>query len=221
MKELHIFTFGPFSENTYLLDHGDGNATVFDPGMSNADERNAFMEFLESKGLTLVNCLLTHAHLDHVMGAQWIFNQFNLLPRLHPADSPTWEQSPISAQLYGIPMDSLPERGKDLPGTGATIELGKFTLEVREAPGHCLGHVVFVCHEHEFVIGGDVLFKGSIGRTDLPGGDFKILISSIKNQLFSLPDAYIVYPGHGEYTTIGREKKSNIHFMNDNFLNRN
>ena len=77
------------------------------------------------------------------------------------------------------------------------------------------------CHEHEFVIGGDVLFKGSIGRTDLPGGDFKILISSIKNQLFSLPDAYIVYPGHGEYTTIGREKKSNIHFMNDNFLNRN
>ena len=221
IKELHTFTFNVFSEQTYVLDHGNGEATVFDPGMSSSDERNAFIEFLESKGLTLVNCLLTHAHLDHVMGAQWIFNQFNLLPRLHPADSPTWEQSPISAQLYGIPMDSLPERGKDLPGTGATIELGKFTLEVREAPGHCLGHVVFVCHEHEFVIGGDVLFKGSIGRTDLPGGDFKILISSIKNQLFSLPDAYIVYPGHGEYTTIGREKKSNIHFMNDNFLNRN
>ena len=221
IKELHTFTFNVFSEQTYVLDHGNGEATVFDPGMSSSDERNAFMEFLESKGLTLVNCLLTHAHLDHVMGAQWIFNQFNLLPRLHPSDSPTWEQAPISAQLYGIPMDSLPERGEDLPGTGATIELGKFTLEVREAPGHCLGHVVFVCHEHQFVIGGDVLFKGSIGRTDLPGGDFKILTSSIKNQLFSLPDPYIVYPGHGDYTTIGREKKSNIHFMNDNFLNRN
>ncbi len=221
IKELHTFTFNVFSEQTYVLDHGNGEATVFDPGMSAPEERNTFMEFLESRGLTLVNCLLTHAHLDHVMGAQWIFNQFNLLPRLHPTDIPTWEQAPISAQLYGIPMDSLPERGEDLPGTGATIELGKFTLEVREAPGHCLGHVVFVCHEHEFVIGGDVLFNGSIGRTDLPGGDFNILIASIKNQLFSLPDAYIVYPGHGEYTTIGREKKFNIHFINDNFLNRN
>ena len=209
IKELHTFTFNVFSEQTYVLEHGNGEATVFDPGMSTSYERNAFMEFLESKGLTLVNCLLTHAHLDHVMGAQWIFNQFNLLPRLHSADRPTWEQAPISAQLYGIPMDPLPERGKDLLGTGATIELGKFTLEVREAPGHCLGHVVFVCHEHEFVIGGDVLFNGSIGRTDLPGGNPETLAKSIEEQLYTLSDSFEVHPGHGPYTTVGKEKGSN------------
>lgn len=209
IKELHTFTFNVFSEQTYVLEHGNGEATVFDPGMSTSYERNAFMEFLESKGLTLVNCLLTHAHLDHVMGAQWIFNQFNLLPRLHLADRPTWEQAPISAQLYGIPMDPLPERGKDLLGTGATIELGKFTLEVREAPGHCLGHVIFVCHEHEFVIGGDVLFNGSIGRTDLPGGNPETLAKSIEEQLYTLPDSFEVHPGHGPYTTVGKEKGSN------------
>ena len=209
IKELHTFTFNVFSEQTYVLDHGNGEATVFDPGMSSSDERNAFMEFLESNGLTLVNCLLTHAHLDHVMGAQWIFNHFNLLPRLHPADIPTWEQAPISAQLYGIPMDPLPARGKDLPGTGATIELGNFTLEIRESPGHCLGHVVFVCHEHEFVIGGDVLFHGSIGRTDLPGGNPDTLAKSIEEQLYTLPDSFEVHPGHGPYTTVGKEKASN------------
>ena len=214
IKELHTFTFNVFSEQTYVLDHGNGEATVFDPGMSSSDERNAFMEFLESNGLTLVNCLLTHAHLDHVMGAQWIFNHFNLLPRLHPADIPTWEQAPISAQLYGIPMDPLPARGKDLPGTGATIELGNFTLEIRESPGHCLGHVVFVCHEHEFVIGGDVLFHGSIGRTDLPGGNPDTLAKSIEEQLYTLPDSFEVHPGHGPYTTVGKEKASNP-YVND------
>ena len=209
MNELQTFTFNVFGEQTYLLEHGNGEATVFDPGMSNADERNSFENFVSERGLTIVNCLLTHAHLDHVLGTNWINEKYGVLPRLHNTDEQTWVQAPKSAELYGIPMDPLPNRGEDLGDQGSTIECGKFNLEIRLAPGHCLGHVVFVCHEHKFVIGGDVLFYGSIGRTDLPGGNADTLAKSITEQLYTLPDDYVVHPGHGRSTTIGQEKKSN------------
>tara|TARA_B100000683_G_scaffold261932_1_gene288408 strand:- start:3424 stop:4173 length:750 start_codon:yes stop_codon:yes gene_type:complete len=209
INELHTFTFNAFSEQTYLLDHGNGEATVFDPGMSNVAEREYFDSFLADNGLTLVGCLLTHAHLDHVMGANWIASKYGLLPRLHPSDVPTWDMAEKSAQLYGIPMDPLPSRGEDLGDQGSIVECGKFNLEIRLAPGHCIGHVVFVCHEHEFVIGGDVLFNGSIGRTDLPGGNASTLAHSITEQLYTLPDSFEVHPGHGPSTTVGKEKAFN------------
>lgn len=209
MKELHIFTFNAFSENTYLLDHGNSEATVFDPGMSSHEERNGFKEFCESKGLKIVNCLLTHAHLDHVMGVRWIYDTYGVSPRLHPTDEITWQQAPISAQMYGVPMDELPSRGEDLGEHGSYIECGNFKLEVRCAPGHSAGHVVFVCHEQNIVIGGDVLFSGSVGRTDLPGGDPSTLASSIESQIYTLPDSTVVYPGHGTSTTVGKEKAGN------------
>ena len=209
IDELHTFTFNAFSEQTYLLDHGNGEATVFDPGMSNVAERNYFDSFLNEKGLTLVGCLLTHGHLDHVMGANWIAEKYGALPRLHPTDYPTWDMAERSAQMYGIPMDPLPSKGEDLGGQGSIVECGKFSLEIRLAPGHCIGHVVFVCHEHQFVIGGDVLFNGSIGRTDLPGGNAPTLAKSITEQLYTLPDAFEVHPGHGPSTTVGKEKSTN------------
>lgn len=209
MNELHTFTFNVFGEQTYLLEHGDGNATVFDPGMSTQDERKGFEELVRGRRLKIVNCLLTHAHLDHVIGTNWIAENYGTHPRLHPSDEPTWAQATKSAELYGIPMDPLPRRASDLGGQGSVIECGKFKLEVRLAPGHCLGHVVFVCHEHEFVIGGDVLFNGSVGRTDLPGGDAATLANSITEQLYTLPDNFEVYPGHGRPTTIGKEKSTN------------
>ena len=167
MNDLHTFTFNVFSENTYLLDHGNGEATVFDPGMSSFDEREDFDSFLQSRELKLVECLLTHAHLDHVLGANWIVEKYGLLPRLHDLDIPTWDMAEKSAHVYGIPMDPLPSRGVPLEGQGSIISCGNYDLEVRLAPGHSLGHVVFVCHEYSFVIGGDVLFNGSVGRTDL------------------------------------------------------
>ena len=209
MNELHTFTFNVFGEQTYLLDHGNGDATVFDPGMSSKVERDGFDLFVKEKGLTIVNCLLTHAHLDHVMGTSWVAEKYGIYPRLHLTDEQTWVQAPKSAELYGIPMDTLPQRGEDLGGQGSIIKCGKFKLEIRLAPGHCLGHVVFVCHEYEFVIGGDVLFNGSIGRTDLPGGDADTLARSITEQLYTLPDNFEVHPGHGRSTTIGKEKSSN------------
>ena len=106
-------------------------------------------------------------------------------------------------------MDTLPERGEDLESQGSVVHCGPYSLEVRLAPGHSAGHVVFVCHKHSFVIGGDVLFNGSIGRTDLPGGDADTLAKSIEEQLYTLPDTFTVHPGHGPATTIGKEKASN------------
>ena len=209
MNDLHTFTFNVFSENTYLLDHGNGEATVFDPGMSSFDEREDFDSFLQSRGLKLVECLLTHAHLDHVLGANWITEKYGLLPRLHDHDIPTWDMAEKSAHVYGIPMDPLPSRGVPLEGQGSIISCGNYDLEIRLAPGHCLGHVVFVCHEYSFVIGGDVLFNGSVGRTDLPGGDASILAKSIKEQLYTLHNNFEVHPGHGPLTTVGKEKATN------------
>jgi glyoxylase-like metal-dependent hydrolase (beta-lactamase superfamily II) len=143
------------------------------------------------------------------MGTAWIADKFGCGPRLHPTDEITWTQAPISAKLYGTNMDELPKRGEDLGDHGTEIECGDMKLEIRCAPGHSEGHVVFVCHESKFVVGGDVLFAGSIGRTDLPGGNPDVLATSIEEQLFSLEDDYTVYPGHGRETTIGIERDSN------------
>ena len=209
MSQLHTFTFNAFGEQTYLLDHGNGDATVFDPGMSNAAERNEFKTQCELLGVEVVQCVLTHAHLDHVLGLAWVFDQWGVSPRLHPTDNLTWDQAPRAAELYGVRMDPLPERGPDLGSHGSQIACGMHRLEVRCAPGHSAGHVIFVNHEQEWVIGGDVLFQGSVGRTDLPGGDGSVLAKSIENQLFELPESFEVWPGHGPSTTIGAEKTSN------------
>jgi len=209
MNRLHSFTFNDFSEQTYLLDHGNGQATVFDPGMSSTQEREIFEETCEGLGVVVVQCLLTHAHLDHVMGTNWIKHRYGCGPRLHPTDEQTWVQAPISARLYGISLDELPERGDDIGEHGSTIECGDIELEIRCAPGHSVGHVVFVCHKSKFVVGGDVLFSGSIGRTDLPGGNPDVLAKSIEEQLYSLSDDYTVHPGHGGDTSVGKEKSSN------------
>ena len=209
MSQLHTFTFNAFSEQTYLLDHGNGEATVFDPGMSTAEERERFNRHCIGLDVKIVQCLLTHAHLDHVLGLAWVFDCWGVRPRLHPTDNLTWDQAPRAAELYGVPMDPLPSRGPDLEAHGSVVVCGGHRLEVRCAPGHSAGHVVFVHHERGWVIGGDVLFQGSVGRTDLPGGDGATLAKSIAEQLYTLPDSFEIWPGHGPSTTVGAEKASN------------
>ena len=209
MSQLHTFTFNAFQEQTYLLDHGQGKATVFDPGMNSKEEREQFKSSCAKLGVEIVQCLLTHAHLDHILGLSWVFDTWGVLPRLHPSDNLTWEQAPVAAELYGVQMDPLPPRGIDLGSQGSMIECGQHRLEVRCAQGHSIGHVVFVNDMEGWVIGGDVLFRGSVGRTDLPGGDGKVLSASIESQLYTLPDNFEVWPGHGPSTTIGEEKASN------------
>ena len=208
MIELHTFTFNAFSEQTYLIDHGDGEATVIDPGMSRPEEREAFAIFCDQRGLKPVQLLLTHAHLDHVLGAGWLHAKWGLCPRLHPLDGPTYEQAPRAAQVYGVPMDALPPLGEALEH-GGVVHCGEAELNIRLAPGHAPGHVVFVYAPGKWIVGGDVLFQGSVGRTDLPGSRGPDLVSSIASQLYTLPDDFVVWPGHGPSTTIGAEKESN------------
>ncbi len=208
MTKLHSFTFNPFGEQTYLLDHGDGEATVFDPGMANKLEQEEFANFCDDASLRVVQCLLTHAHLDHVMGAAWIFERWGLKPRLHPKDEVTYDQSPRAAALYGVPMDDLPPLGSSL-APQERIRCGSGELEVQFTPGHAPGHVVFIEHQAGWIVGGDLLFERSVGRTDLPGCVPSELVQSIENVLYVLPDDFIVWPGHGGPTSIGLEKRGN------------
>lgn len=205
---VHTLTCNVFGEQTYVVDHGDGHVTVVDPGMSTRPEREVFQALCDSLDAQPVQVLLTHGHLDHVMGCQWMKDTYGLLPRMHAEDWETYERGPLAAQMYGVPMDPLPEVVLDLTH-GDVLDCGQAQLEIRFVPGHAPGHVAFVCHEHGWVLGGDVLFEGSIGRTDLPGCHAPHLVTSIERQLFTLPDEMVVWPGHGGPTTVGAEKRGN------------
>jgi len=207
--KIHKFVFSPFQENTYVIE-GDGKeAIIIDPGMYYQEEKENLQGFIHQHQLKPVRLINTHCHLDHVFGNAFVYREYGLQPEYHVLDEPTMALAPKSAELYGIPgFDPSPEVLKYLESE-QTIKLGNNSFEIRFCPGHAPGHIVLINHEQKIVIGGDVLFKGSIGRTDLPGGNYDQLIESIKSQLFDLQDDFVVYSGHGEETTIGYEKKHN------------
>jgi len=201
--------FNAFSENTVVLHDGANGAIVCDPGMSSLEEWKRFEVELDRRGLAPRAVLLTHAHLDHVLGCAGMKERFGLLPRVHAEDHITYSMASRAAELYGIPMDPLPELDPEPLIDGEVLVFGELSLTVRWTPGHAPGHVVFVDVEGNQVIGGDVLFRGSVGRTDLPGGDASTLAESIQSVLYALPDDMEVWPGHGPTTTIGEEMASN------------
>ena len=198
-----------FSENTVLLPDGEGGVAVIDPGFSAPQEWEWFDAVLAEHSLQPNAVWLTHAHLDHVMGCHEMHKRYGLRPRLHSLDRPTYEMAHWAAERYGVALDPLPECDGEDFDDGQLLVLGQLELTVRHTPGHAPGHVVFVDERNARVIGGDVLFQGSIGRTDLPGGDPDQLASSIEKALYALPDHYTVVPGHGPATTIGVEKAGN------------
>lgn len=204
-----VLSCNAFSENTVMLSDGEGGAVVIDPGFSNAEEWDLFETALSEQGLRPCAVLLTHAHLDHVMGCNGMAERYGLLPQLHALDHPTYAMAPRAAELYGVPLDPLPQLHEKGLEDGDTLRFGLLELHVRLAPGHAPGHVVFIDPAGKRVIGGDVLFQGSIGRTDLPGGDAATLCRSIEEVLFTLPDDFTVIPGHGPTTRIGEERASN------------
>ncbi|MFT3885001.1 MAG: MBL fold metallo-hydrolase [Flavobacteriales bacterium] len=201
------FTFNPFEENTYVL-HADGQALVIDPGCWNSGEQHELAGWLAENALTPVRLVLTHAHIDHVLGCAWMHERYGLLPEVHRADLPMLRNAPRVGGMYGIHCDPVPEPVTFLT-EGDRIAFGGEELDVLFVPGHAPGHVAFFHRERRFVIGGDVLFHGSIGRTDLPGGDMGTLLRSIREKLLPLGDDVTVYCGHGPETTIGAEKKQN------------
>ena len=207
--QIEGFTFNNFQENTYLLIDENKDCVIIDPGCSNRAEENFFLEFIRNNQLNPVALLNTHAHLDHIMGNQFIQTEFNLDHYLHKDDLPTLESAPRSAAIYGIPgFTPSPTPNKLLNG-GEKLKFGNIELEVLFTPGHAPGHVVFYNEKEKFVINGDVLFRGSFGRYDLPGGNLETLKKSIKEVMFNLPEDTIVYSGHGPATSIGNEKYSN------------
>lgn len=208
MFTIKAFTFSPIEENTYLLYNEARECVVIDPGCYFDKERKVLLDYISDNDLTPKYLLNTHCHLDHVFGNKFIHEQFNLTLHIHPDEQTVLEFAPISGAKWNLPFQNY-EGPLIFLKEGDTIKLGEDELKVLFTPGHAPGHIVFYCEKQQFVIGGDVLFKGSIGRTDLPMGDYDTLINSILTQLFILPDAVTVYPGHGDATTIGYEKKHN------------
>ena len=208
MISIASFTFSPVQENTYVLYDEAGNALIIDPGCYFTAEEETLRQFISNNGLKPVQLINTHCHLDHVFGNKWVHKQFGLELYLHPLEEKVLSFAPVSGKNWGLTFDNYSGPLHFL-NDGDSVSLGKHKLEVILAPGHSPGSLCFYCKEQGFVIGGDVLFYESIGRTDLPGGDHETLLKSIRERLFLLPDETKVYPGHGPITTIGHEKKNN------------
>ena len=208
MLSIKSFTFNPVQENTYVLYNDQGQCCIIDPGCYFDEERAVLKEFIEKSGLTPLLLLNTHCHLDHVFGNKFVHETWNLTLHIHEKEKIVLETAPIAGKTWQLPFDNY-EGPLALIKEGETIKVGSDELEIRFAPGHSPGSVCFYHEAGGFVVGGDVLFDGSIGRTDLPGGDYDTLINSIQTQLFTLPDETKVYSGHGPVTTIGFEKMNN------------
>lgn len=208
MLQLHRATFNAFSENTYIIYNEEKACWIVDPGMSDAQEHAAFDAFIAQEGLVPQGIINTHAHIDHILGVQAVIDEYGIPFALHPLEGPVLAAGRGSAMMFGLTLDHIPQPTQVLQ-EGQHLQLGDDVVEVRLAPGHSPGSVVFYYAAGGWAIGGDVLFAGSIGRTDLPGGNHAQLLESIRTQLYTLPDETIIWPGHGPETTIAEEKRSN------------
>lgn len=208
MLTVQPFTFNPVQENTYILYNDKRQCCIIDPGCYFASEEQQLKSFIEENKLQPLYLLNTHCHLDHIFGNRFVHKTFGLTLYLHQLEKAVLEYGPTSGQLWQMPFDNYDAELRFLE-EGDTIKIGDDELHILFTPGHSPGSISFYSKENKFVISGDVLFQGSVGRTDLPGGDFKILEESIKTKLYTLPVDVVVYPGHGDSTTIGDEMKSN------------
>ncbi len=207
---LHIksFTFNPYQENTYLIYDDEKNCAVIDPGMHNYQEEEFLSDYIRRNELNVVALINTHGHIDHVLGNKYICETYSVMPNFHEKELPLIIQVQNYAPQMGIRYEPSPIPDSFL-SENDTIKIGNYELSLILAPGHSPGHLCIYNEEHQFLIGGDVLFYRSIGRTDLPGGNHQQLLSSIATKIYTLPDHTIVYPGHGQPTTIGEEKANN------------
>lgn len=212
MVHIKAFTFNPFQENTYILFDDNKEAIVFDPGCYSTQEKQVLKNFITEKGLIIKRLINTHCHLDHIFGNNFIVDTYKVDLELHRKEIPVLERAPISGDMFGVPVPP-----QDIPPTdydkfiedGDVIIQGQIQLKAILCPGHSPGSLCFYNEERKFLIGGDVLFYGSIGRTDLPGGNHQQLLDSINNNLMILPEDVKVYSGHGPATMIGFEKYNN------------
>ncbi len=208
MENIKQFTFNPFQENTYVVYDATGECVVVDCGCYTPNEQQVLVDFLTNNKLKPKYTINTHCHVDHVIGISFIKEKYGARSIAHGEDITMLQMLPQHALMFGLAIDSAPDIDimvKD----GDRIRFGNTELKVIHTPGHSRGGVCFYSQSGNFIITGDTLFEGSIGRTDLPGGNYNIILSSIKSKILPLGDAITVYPGHGNSTTIGKEKTSN------------
>ncbi|WP_373777047.1 MBL fold metallo-hydrolase [Glaesserella sp.] len=205
MFNLQIILVSAFQQNCSIIWDSDKNAAIVDAG----DDAQKIIQFVEEQQLNVQKLLITHGHLDHIMAVEALKQRFNVeVFGPQQDDQPLFEMLPQTCARYGLPPVKafLPDHWLN---EGDEINVGALTFNVRHLPGHAPGHIGFFDFQNRIAFTGDVLFQNSIGRTDLYKGDFDQLIHSIRTKLFDLEDDFIIIPGHGSHTTIGREKKSN------------
>jgi hydroxyacylglutathione hydrolase len=200
---LEMLTVGPFQENCYVIGDGETGAIV-DPG----DEAARIALAVEQTGLEVGQILLTHAHIDHVGAVAALADEYACPVLMHAEAEPMLEQLPTQAMMMGLRFGKVPDVDRQIEDD-ETLEVGGLKLKSLYTPGHAPGHLAFYVEDEGVVLAGDALFAGSVGRTDLFGGDMEVLLRSINERLLALPDETRVYPGHGSHTTIGDERAHN------------
>lgn len=209
MTQVAYFEFNPFAENTYVVYDESGECAIFDPGCYTIQERQALQGFIREKSLKPVRLINTHCHLDHVFGNAFVADTWGLGLEIHVGELPVLQRFAQACQMYGVPFSEESPAPSRFLEAGEVVAFGSTKLLSLFTPGHSPASLSFYCAEAGFVVAGDVLFQESIGRTDLPGGNHELLLSSIRTQLFTLPPETVVYPGHGDPTTIRHEKEYN------------
>ena len=208
MINIERFVFNPFRVNCYLLYKKSGECIIVDPSLYDKAEQDLITRFIGSNGLKPLMIINTHGHVDHVTGIEFLKDLYSVKAGIHKDDLPLFNKAAEQGLFFGFRINKPPPPDFFVEHN-QIISLAESKLEIRHAPGHSPGSVIVYSSSDNFVITGDVLFEGSIGRTDLPGGSYETLLKSIRNEILSMPDETIVYPGHGPSTTIGDERRKN------------
>ncbi|MBN1597940.1 MAG: MBL fold metallo-hydrolase [Bacteroidales bacterium] len=208
MINIKSFIFNDFQENTFILSDETKECIIIDPGMSSSTEEEIIDNYIKENKLKPVAMINTHCHVDHILGCNIVKRKYSLPFYTHEEEIPLLEHAPEMGSIFGIEMESPPIPDKFLKNNDVFI-FGNSEIIIYHVPGHSPGSLAFHNIPGEFVITGDVLFNGSIGRTDLPGGDYNTLLNSIRNKLMVLPRQTTAFPGHGDSTTIGKEYDTN------------
>jgi len=208
MIQLKSFYFNDLRECSYILWDETGESVIVDPGCYTESEQERLVKFIEQNNLKPVKLLNTHGHFDHIMGNAFVITKWQIPSYIHKEDKHHLLRAKQYTEMFGYKIEQPPVDTIDLED-GANVNFGNSTLRVIHTPGHSKGGVSLVSDDDKFVITGDSLFAGSIGRTDLPGGDYDVLMDSLLNKIVKLGEDYKVYPGHGPATTIGNELATN------------
>ncbi len=208
MIKIERLVFNPFQENTYLLYEDNSECIIVDAGCYDENEENALVRFIDKHQLKPIAQVCTHTHIDHILGLSFVYKKYRLKPQMHPDAVPFLENAKQQGVMFGLEMSEIVEPG-NLIHEGDKLKIGKHVLDVLHTPGHVDGHLTFVSREQKFAIVGDVLFRDSIGRTDLPSGDFDTLAHNIRTKIYTLGDDFTIYPGHGPDTTVKYELINN------------